>query len=526
MFLQNVDMLSPRITLYYKRKNIHSSFISGLITIIAYFLILIYTFYYIYRYLHRENPTAYSFNRYVNDAGIFSLEDSYFFNFVEIKEGRARLSEELDFNKIEIIGINISEGAVANLQEGMQFPHWLYGKCNDDNVDKNELGNLINNDTFKHAACIQKYYNLGKGKPGYYDINDENFEWPVIKHGASSQNFSFYGVVIKRCQNTTFRKQNFQVCAPDEEINKYISNTFISFTILDHYVDVLNYEDPISKFFYSITSGLKSNSYIANSLNFNPGLVKTYDDLFIDKTKVQHTYFFTQNIQATSSSERNDFLAVFMMWLQNSQQYYERRYPKIQDALPQIGGFISVIIMVAKCINYLISRFKMLTDTKKLISEILKDKNTIYENIKKSSSLRQFMGERNFKKNEEFRDLRHFNSERNVKKVMNTELSEDGKDEDKKIIIGKRINVINNNNLGDETNRINKNSDNSEGKIIPGPKSEAFEEIKTKYSTNMIKLKFARIKKKEKFNCFHYVLYMIFCKKIIILFLYFKYVFK
>ena len=61
----------------------------------------------------------------------------------------------------------------------------------------------------------------------------------------------------------------------------------------------------------------------------------------------------------------------------------------------------------------------------------------------------------------------------------------------------------------------NKNSDNSEGKIISGPKSEAFEEVKTKYSTNMIKLNFVRIKKKEKFNCFHYVLYMIFCKKII-----------
>ena len=184
------------------------------------------------------------------------------------------------------------------------------------------------------------------------------------------------------------------------------------------------------------------------------------------------------------------------MWLQNSQQYYERRYPKIQDALPQIGGFGSVAIMIAKCINYLISRFTMLYDTQQLISSVLKDNNTVYEGIKKTSSLKPFMGESSNRKIEEFKSLRLFNSARNVKKVMNTLISEDGKDEDKKII-GKRINVINSNNLGDETNRMNKNSENSKDKIIPGPKSDAFEEIKTKFDVNMIKLNLARIKKKK-----------------------------
>ena len=510
MFLTKVDMLSPRITLYYKMKNIHSSPISGFLTIISYLLILIFTTYYIYRYSSKENPTAYFFNRYVNDAGIFSLEDFFFFNYVEIKGGRSRLAKELDFNKIEIIGINISEAALSSFQGEMRVNHWLYGKC-DENIYKNQLGNLINNDTFNKAACIKKFYSLDKGSPAYYDISDENFEWPTIKHGASNQNFSFYGVVIKRCQNTTFRKQYFQACDSDEEINKYLENTFVSFTILDHYVDVLNYEDPISKFFYSVTSGVKSSSYLVNDLNFNPVLVKTYDDLFIDKTKEQHTYFFHQNTQTSSSSEQNKFLAVFMMWLQNSQQYYDRRYPKIQDSLPQIGGFGSVVIMIAKCINYLISRYTMLSDTQKLINNILKDNN-----MKKTQILKPFMGERNFKKKiEEPRNLRLFNSEKKIiKKVMNTELSEDGKDEDKKII-RKRINVIHNNDLGDETNRINKNSENSEGKIIPGPKSEAFEEIKTKQSINMIKINFEGIKQKEKFNCFHYLCYMIFCKKII-----------
>ena len=69
-------------------------------------------------------------------------------------------------------------------------------------------------------------------------------------------------------------------------------------------------------------------------------------------------------------------------------------------------------------------------------------------------------------KREEIKHIRLYNHERNVKKVMNDELSEERKDESNKII-AKRINVINNNNLGDEMNNEDKYMDNSRQNIIP-----------------------------------------------------------
>ena len=463
LLLKKMDMLSPRITLYYKRKNTHPSAISGVLTLIVYIFILAIGLIYFIRFINRENPTAYFFNRYVNDAGNYSLEDTAFFNYIQILKKRGRTAKELDFNKIEIVGLSISIESMISSGDNISYSHWIYDKC-DKESDKRGLGNLLDNDTFQKSACIKKYYNSSKSQ--YFNVDEESFEWPKIKHGASNPYFTFYGVAIRRCQNTSFRIKNFGPCSPQDQINSYLRNTFLSFTILDHYVDILNYKNPISQFLYSTTSEISTDSYITNNLNFNPGLVKTYDNLFTDNTEEKATYFFHENAQSTSSSEDNDILGVFYLYLQNSQQYYERRYPKIQDALPQIGGFGSVVIMIAKCINFLVSRFTMLSDTHQLISNVLRDNDSVYERIKKSPSLRLFMRENILKKKEEIQHIRLFNSERNVNKVKNSENSIDDSKDDNNKIINKRINVINESNskedLGGETNRIHKNLDNSQ----------------------------------------------------------------
>ena len=99
MFLKAMDMLSPKITLYYKRKDTHASAISGFFTIISYIVIITFGVIYFIRYIKRENPTAYSFNRYVNDAGIFSFIDSNFFNYIQLLKMGEWTINEIDFKK-------------------------------------------------------------------------------------------------------------------------------------------------------------------------------------------------------------------------------------------------------------------------------------------------------------------------------------------------------------------------------------------------------------------------------------------
>ena len=513
MSLSQLDMLSPHITLYYKQKNTHSSVISGILTICAYLSILTFVLIYLVRYINRENPTAYFFNRYVDDVGEFSFKDLNFFNFIQITQGRDRSIKDLDFNKIEIIGVNISMQGFKSISDLSHISHWIYDKC-DNETDIKGIEHLLNNETFYKSACIKKFYNNKKSE--YYDINNENFEWPNINQGASNPNSSLYGVVVKKCENTSFRLQYFEECRSENEINEYLRTSFISFTTIDHYVDILNYKNPITKFLFNLNNIVNSDSYIINNLNFYPGLVKSYDNLFFDKSVEQIAYFFHQNSQTTSISQDSKYLCAFFIWLQNTQQYYERRYHKLREVLPEIGGYSSAVMMISKFINYLIFRFILLSDTQKLISDFLVKNYSVYENIRKSPSITNLLRESIGQKNNQNQSIKVFDPGQNDKIIRNTENSEIGKDDNDKIInnINKRINVINSNNLGEETNRMNKNNEDSRDKAFSEQKSNAFETIHRKYTKNGINNIISHIDKKKSFNCFDYLCYLVFCKKI------------
>ena len=83
MFLKKFDMLSPPITLYYKGDDKHSSIFSAVLSIVAYTIVFTFGVYYALEFINRENPTAYFFNRYIEDAGEFPLNASSMFGFLQ-----------------------------------------------------------------------------------------------------------------------------------------------------------------------------------------------------------------------------------------------------------------------------------------------------------------------------------------------------------------------------------------------------------------------------------------------------------
>ena len=62
----------------------------------------------------KKNLTAYFFNRFVEDIGDFYINKTSLFNYIQLINMRSREPVDIDYTKIEIIGINISLDTVIN----------------------------------------------------------------------------------------------------------------------------------------------------------------------------------------------------------------------------------------------------------------------------------------------------------------------------------------------------------------------------------------------------------------------------
>ena len=386
MFLKKLDFISPPITLYFKGLTIHSSILSAIITIIAYIIIFIFSIYYFREFIQKSNPTAYFLNRFTEDAGYFPLNSSSMFHFIQFPNTLGYDISPIDFDAVRIIGIeNITIDNYPSI-DLENTTHWLYGYCNND-TDTGNIGHLITLKNFTHCACIRKYYNPNTKE--YYDTNSTNFVWPILQHGMSGFNYTFYGVIVEKCKEDNLRKvSGLKSCKSKDDINNYVYSHAIIFHLIDQYSDVLNYENPFTKYIYSISNSFFPNYYTINHFNFNPAMIKTHGGIIFDKVIDEYSYFYSFNEKITIDEEievldgklnkmydekgqkimkSSGIISSCYFWMQNRLQYYERNYKKIQNTLGDIGGLSRIVLICAFFINTFVSNYTILLDTEKLV---------------------------------------------------------------------------------------------------------------------------------------------------------------
>ena len=60
----------------------HSSILSGILSIIAYATTTVFGLLYALEFINKEKPSAYFFTRFIKDAGIISLNSSSLFHYL------------------------------------------------------------------------------------------------------------------------------------------------------------------------------------------------------------------------------------------------------------------------------------------------------------------------------------------------------------------------------------------------------------------------------------------------------------
>ena len=373
MFLKKFDWISPPITLYFKGENSHVSIYSGILSIIAYIIVVAAAIYYALEFINRESPKAYFFTRYVEDAGVFPVNSSQMFHFIQVSNPKTNKKVALDFEAFRIIGFDnaYSDDYMKDPSIVNRTNHWVYGYCNN-STDTGGISYLINQDYYEQSACIRKYYDAEKGD--YFNTGDEGFRWPVILKGCSNPDRTYYGIIMQRCDKADKFLLRHGQCKSKKDIDNVVDSISFNFQIIDHYADMLNYDMPFTKYFYEVTSAITANNFIIQHLNFNPANMLTHNGFFFDNQVREESYFFTQNEKQTvtegdankEGKSTNGCLIGVYFWMQNTLQYYERNYDRIQDILSDIGGISSIVLTIASIINLLIHNFIVILDTEYL----------------------------------------------------------------------------------------------------------------------------------------------------------------
>ena len=366
MMIKNLDFLSPEITLFFKGRYKHSSVFSGIITILSYSIILACIIYYTFDFIDRSNPTIYFFNRYVEDAGIYPLNESSIFHYLNLVSTSKNKTTVYDFNSIRIYGIARPIEIYLQNFDFTKNSHWEYALCNyDEDISYKKLKDLIDKDIFSQSACIKRYYSSKYMK--YFNKGESGFIWPTLEYGASNPNRTVYGIIIETCHNDSLKNN----CNSVEEIDLFFKKYAIAINFIDHYADVLNYHEPFTNYIYTITNGLTISSTISlNHLNFNPSLTRTHNGIFLENLDQEKSYSFVLNEKNTANKQGKHALSAFYFWMQNNMSYNERYYKKFQDLLSNIGGLGSFILLVGLFINSFFSYYVILLDTQDLIFRI------------------------------------------------------------------------------------------------------------------------------------------------------------
>ena len=501
MVLKSIDFLSPPITLFYQGSISHSSPMSGILSIVTLLLVILLSIHEIISLFKRkdETPKSTTFTYFKEDIETITLDTSSLFHFISFEDYNNKGNEEFNFSYFNAIGIEEPVSLYENNNDLLNYNHWLYGFCNNEN-DIKGIEDKITKKFLTNSACIRKYYD--KKLKQYYETTHPNFKWPSIAHGTFHPENKMYSIIIKSCdQNILDILFNRKYICKD--VNGINNDLIVHLNFIDEYIDILKYENPVVKYSYRIENKFDKEHYSVNHLNFNPAEIKSNIGYIFDKEKVEYSFLYERN-DVLAYERTNDICMAYSIYLNNRVRYYERTYKTIPEVFSVIGGNLNVIIIVMTIINEFINSLIILNDFKWLLGLFSITEDDI-----------EYVNRRNIV-NKKLRQVEIINklncpfTSQATKDNILKEEEEKEKEEDKETITNKTLNSEKNDNLKETKTTSNEKKLDSNEKV----------EIEQFKSVNSTKFKFCdfliykiTFGKKDKNNKFK--LYENFRKKII-----------
>lgn len=399
MFFEQIDFLSPKITLFYKYKMRHSSPIGGFLTSIMIIICFFFVLKFLISLLFKNTPSVIFYRKYENDLSKYSLNSSSLPHLIWLNNNNENSFKSIiNTRAIRAILLADNNNYEANTSNLKNYEHWVYDLCQkndfsgyEDIISNDEYIN-DNNKDLTNAICIRYYYNKTEQKYYSSDINNLNnsFKYPYLEHGLSNKNNIILSTIIERCTNNSITNFIFGDCENEEYIQTYLNeHNSAYFQILDHQLDLNNLNNPFQSYFMGVSSLiLQKNGYEVKNIKISPLLLRTkrniINDDYIDKNTI-----ILDSIENTIMHSYDKILIKYSFCLQNYKQVYQREYNDLFDAFSSIGGIVQFFYYIFYLINYFYNDFILILNTQNLFLNEPKNKRyskfiSIKKNIEKN----------------------------------------------------------------------------------------------------------------------------------------------
>ena len=387
MFINNIDILSPSISLFYYGNRRHPTILGAILTLLLIIISIVYIVFLILNIINHEISTYMFYRSYFKDIGNYYFNDSTgIFHYFQIYDTKENKYGEFNHKYIRIFMSRQYKSYQNNQGNLSENEHWVYDLCRKDidnkNIDKDLFYNK--NNSFISSACLRYYYD--NKNHIYFPIEDkENFKYPYLIHGKENNENLYLETIVEKCENSSVTSEILGHCGNQEEIDEYFEKyKGIYLQILVTQAEIDKYHNPINQYLYGIGGSLDASSVPVNNINLIPFNIEIKKGIFIPKIKKTITYSLDNNRRATWENKNNKkILAIFYYWMETTGQVIKGGYLTILDILPRIGGFIQLIYFIFFCLNYLYNKYITIFDFNEIFFRMCNEEDPKDVHIKK-----------------------------------------------------------------------------------------------------------------------------------------------
>ena len=352
-FFRKMDFLGRQIGFEYENRNIYSTIIGAVFSIITFSVATIIAFTFGKEIFQKKNPNIIISNDYLEESAVYLQDFPIMFGF--FLEDNSILQNITNYFDIYFMTqIVANNGSLYYIKNEAAFCSDIINKFSQNSQEFIENRILFN--------------------PNYICLNHSKEDALEFKNTGIKSNILNYRFAF--CNN-----QERPDCLYEGPQTFNQKNLILSFSSMTSYEDPLSYSNPVKTDLHNVLHIINKGSIKISTIEYSINTFITdkgwlFEDLSLEKyVKINKSFYDI----STLTTKEIDYFYIALISLSRLGQKYSRSYMKIQVLFAKVGGIANALLLFIQATTYYYLRFDYLRFIKSKSFDIKAKKNKIIE---------------------------------------------------------------------------------------------------------------------------------------------------